>query len=41
MNKPNMNTNIIGISSFQNWLNHLFNWTSFYFKGKIVEGSEE
>ena len=37
MNKQNIHTNIIGISSFRNSLKHRFSSTSFYFKSKIVE----
>ena len=41
INKPNINTNIIDISSFRNSLNLPFSSTSFYFKGKTVKGSHE
>ena len=41
MNKPHTHANIIGISSFQNGLNHTFSLTCFYFKSKILEGSHE
>ena len=36
MNKANMNTNIIGISGFQNGINRPFSSTGFYFMGKTV-----
>ena len=41
MNKPNIYTNITGISSFRNGLNHHFSSTGFYFKSKIDEDSHE
>ena len=36
-----MHTNMTGISSFQNGLNHTFSTTDFDFLSKIVEGSHE
>ena len=36
-----MRNNIIGISSFQNWLNDIFSSTGFYFKSKVIEDSHE
>ena len=41
INKPNIHNNIIGISSFQNWLNNLFSSTSLYFMIKVIEGSHK
>ena len=42
MNKPNVHNNIIvGISSFQKGLNDFFSLTDFYFKSKVIEGSQK
>ena len=41
MNIPNINTNVIDISSFRIGLNHPFSSTGFCFKSKIMEGGHE
>ena len=41
INRPNIQNNIIVISSFQTGLNDLFSSTSFYFKSKVIEGSHK
>ena len=41
MNKPNIHTDIIGISSFRDVLTHPLSAIGFYFKSKIVEGSHK
>ena len=40
MNKSNIHNNIIGILSFQTDLNNLFSSNGFYFKSKVIEGSQ-
>ena len=41
VNKPNIHSNIISISRFQNKLNDLFSSTGFYFMIKVIEGSHK
>ena len=41
IDKPNIQNNIIVISSFQTGLNELFSSTGFYFESKVIEGSHE
>ena len=41
MNKPNIHSNIGSISCFQNGLNDLSCSTGFYFKSKVLEGSNK
>ena len=41
INKPNIQKNIIVISSFKTGPNDLFSSTGFYFKSKVIEGSHK
>ena len=41
INKPNIDNNIIDISSFQNGLNELFSSTGFCVKSKVIEVSQK
>ena len=41
INKLNVHNNTISISSFQTGLKDLFRSTSFYFKSKVIEGSNK
>ena len=41
INVPNIHNNIIDISRFQTGLNVLFSSIGFYFKSKVIEGSQK
>ena len=41
MNKPNIQNNIISTPRFQNGFNELFSSSRFYFKSKVIGGSQK